>query len=94
MIDAIWPLSPDIYEVVPVAVGSHGVVTTYKYGDQGSLRMWQTGDFRNQRIVIWNEERKAVYELDTDTNEYLEPWKSDRVALLARWIAPPHPPVR
>lgn len=83
-------LRADIYEVIRVTPRHHGgLITAYKYGRQGSLRLWEPGDFRNRHIVIWNEERKAVYELNPDTHQYLEPWRTDWVALLARWIARP-----
>lgn len=84
-------LRADIYEAIRVTSRPYaGVTTTYKYGRQGSLRLWQTGNFRNRHIRIWNEERKAFYELDPETHEYLEPWRTDWIALLARRIARPH----
>ncbi len=79
----------DIYEAIRVT-SHHTVVTTYKYGQRGSLRWWQTGHAHLRHIFIWNQERQTAYELDPDTREYIEAFQTDFVALFARWIARPH----
>lgn len=82
-------LQGDIYEAIQIT-RHHSVITTYKYGRYGSLRLWQTGNFRNRHIAIWNQDRQTAYELDPDTREYREAPKTDFLVLFARWIARPH----
>ena len=82
-------LRADIYEAIKVSSNGY-ITTTYKYGHHGSLRLWQTSNFRNHHIVIWNEEHQTAYELDPNTHEYREASKTDSIALFAKWIARPH----
>ncbi len=82
-------LRGDIYEELKDTY-NHSVITTYECGHQGSLRLWQVGNFRNPYILIWNEERQTIYQLDPPAHEYVEPLVNDWVAQLAWRIAHPH----
>lgn len=83
-------LRGDIFEAIRETSSNHTIVTTYKYGQHGNLRLWQTGNAHLPYIYIWNQERQTAYELDPDKREFVEAERTDFIAYFASWIAHRH----
>lgn len=83
------PLCADMREVTKITIAGHE--TVYAEYIQGKNRRTEdlTQDHSPRLVRIWNPERKTTYELDLQSQEYVEhrPQSADWILSLALWIA-------